>query len=133
MDGKATLSKIDMQASAVFKGKHGRAHLSPRQGGGQLEEWHGNTLSVRSSPIKQFCSKCRHPHASPAPFLYLIIACWQSQMNIIPTAVVSTGHISSSVDQLLQGDRPPMTVVSSSPLHLEKTSFFVKSAPLSQG
>ena len=67
MDGEAALSKLDMQALAVFKGGDGRAPSSPRQR--QTERGADRRRSdipecgwrhppVRSSPIKQFRGKC---------------------------------------------------------------------------
>lgn len=64
MDGEASLSKIDMQASAVFKRRWQSTFISTSKEdreGGQMEEWHAGMWmappSVRSSPIKHFCGK----------------------------------------------------------------------------
>lgn len=85
-----------------------------------MEEWHARivdstTLSKIISPSGYSAASAISPNCgenvSPPPhetLLYLIIPllfCWQSQMNAISTAAVSTGHISDSVDQPLQGDR----------------------------
>ena len=113
-----------MQASAAFKEETAehiylcvKERLSERE-----DRWRSDTLglwiappSLRSSPHQaiqqQVLSRLIAVKMSPPPpetLLYLIIPllfCWQSQMNAISTAAVSTGHISDSVDQPLQGDR----------------------------